>query len=213
MAPETQSPVRRSVRRYLPREVSREQLDRLLQAAVAAPSAHNRQPWRFAVLTSVRSKDRLARAMGDRLRSDRQGDKDLEAAIDADVQRSHARITGAAAVIVVCLSMEDMDAYPDARRSGFERQMAVQSTAMAGQNLLLAAHAAGLGACWLCAPMFCADTVRDVLGVPGHWEPQGMITLGYPAATGKPYVRKPVSQVAVHLDAPGQPQFVEELVI
>lgn len=148
--------------------------------------------------------------MGDRLRRDRQGDKDQEAIIEADVQRSHARITGAAAVIVVCLSMEDMDVYPDERRSGFERQMAVQSTAMAGQNLLLAANAAGLGGCWLCAPMFCADTVRTVLGVPGHWEPQGMITLGYPASAGKPYSRKPVSEVAMHIDLPNQPQFAAD---
>jgi len=54
---------------------------------------------------------------------------------------------------------------------------------MAGQNLLLAAHHAGLGACWMCAPLFCPDVVRDALNLPDHWQPQALITLGYPAET------------------------------
>ena len=194
---------RRSVRRYLPQSVSPELIDQLLEAAVTAPSAHNRQPWRFAILDADRHKIALACAMGDRLRRDRQGDHDAQADIEADVARSFARITGSAAVIVVCLSMEDMDVYPDATRNRNEHQMAVQSTAMAGQNLLLTAHAAGLGACWLCAPMFCPDTVRGALDLPAHWEPQGMVTLGYPADAGKPFVRKPIAAVTRRLsDAP-----------
>ena len=194
---------RRSVRRYLPKPVPPELVDQLLEAAATAPSAHNRQPWRFAILDTSRHKIALACAMGEQLRQDRRGDRDPNADIEADVARSFARITGAATVIVVCLSMEDMDVYPDAARNRKEHQMAVQSTAMAGQNLLLTAHAAGLGACWLCAPMFCPETVRGALGLPGHWEPQGMVTLGYPADAGKPFVRKPMAEVAMRLrDAP-----------
>ena len=198
----TEANGRRSVRRYLPKALSRPLIEQLLQAAISAPSAHNRQPWRFVVLTSQQQKTVLAKAMGDRLRMDRQGDRDPDAEIEADVARSFARITGAPAVIVVCLSMEDMDVYPDALRSRNEHQMAVQSTAMAGQNLLLAAHAAGLGACWLCAPMFCPSTVIRALNLPAHWEPQGMITVGYPANSGKPYVRKNISEVALFLSDP-----------
>jgi len=59
--------------------------------------------------------------------------------------------------------------------------MAVQSVALAAQNLLLMAHAEGLGACWVCAPLFCPDVVRDVLSLPADWEAQGLITMGYPA--------------------------------
>jgi F420 biosynthesis protein FbiB-like protein len=190
---------RRSVRHYLPKPIPQELVDQLLEAAVTAPSAHNRQPWRFAILNADRHKIALAGAMGDRLRKDRSGDKDPSADIEADVARSFARITGATAVVIVCLSMEDMDVYPDVVRGRNEHQMAVQSTAMAGQNFLLAAYAAGLGACWLCAPMFCPDTVRDALGLPAHWEPQGMITLGYPADAGKPFYRRPISEVAMLL--------------
>jgi len=154
---------------------------RLLEAATWAPSAHNRQPWRFAVLTEAAAKDGLARAMGNRLRADRTADGDDPADIERDVARSYARLTGAPALIVVCMSMRDMDLYPDPRRAQHERTMASQSTAMAAQNLLLLAHAEGLAACWLCAPLFVPTLVRDSLGLPEDWEPQGLITLGHAA--------------------------------
>jgi coenzyme F420-0:L-glutamate ligase / coenzyme F420-1:gamma-L-glutamate ligase len=69
----------------------------------------------------------------------------------------------------------------------------VQSVAMAGQNLLLAAHDAGLGACWMCGPLFCPDVVRQVLALPDDWQPQGLITLGYPAQT-RTRTRRPVEE-------------------
>ncbi len=104
-----------------------------------------------------------------------------EAVIAKDVNRSYQRITGAPALVLVCLTMVDMDSYPDAKRQRNEWVMAAQSTAMAGQNLLLAAHALGLAACWMCAPLFCPETVKATLGLPEEWQPQGLITLGYPA--------------------------------
>ncbi|MCB0043757.1 MAG: nitroreductase family protein, partial [Caldilinea sp.] len=94
---------------------------------------------------------------------------------------SHARVTGAGALVVACMSMEEMDAYPDPARAHAEWTMATQSVALACQNLLLAAHAHGLGACWMCAPLFVPDLVRSVLDLPAAWEPQALITLGYPA--------------------------------
>lgn len=172
---------RRSIRRYTSEPVPRELLLGLLDAATRAPSAHNRQPWRFAVTNDAAVIERLARAMGERLRRDLEADGMAEALIAADTGRSYARITGAAAISVLCLTMADMDHYPDERRAGQEKTMAAQSAAMAGQNLLLAAHAAGLGACWMCAPLFCPDTVRAAIGLPDDWEPQALITLGWPA--------------------------------
>ncbi len=77
--------------------------------------------------------------------------------------------------------MVDMDVYSDERRNLNEYLMAVQSTAMAGQNILLAAHDAGLGGCWMCAPLFCPEVVRDALDLPEDWQPQALLTIGYPA--------------------------------
>lgn len=153
----------------------------LLDAARWAPSAHNRQPWRFAVIRHEETKAGLARQMGQRLRRDLEADAVPQAAIEKDVSRSYDRITSAPVLILLALSMADMDRYNDEMRSRNEHVMAVQSTAMAGQNLLLAAHDLGLGACWMCAPLFCPNVVRDALGLPPDWEPQSFITLGYPA--------------------------------
>jgi len=188
---------RRSIRRYTDQPVPGEVIERLLTAATWAPSAHNRQPWRFAVLTAPDDKARLARAMGDRLRADRLADGDDPEAVARDADRSHTRLTEAPVVVAVCLTMRDMDHYPDVRRKQAEYTMAVQSVAMAVQNLLLAAHTEGLGACWMCAPLFCPDTVREALALPDDWETQAVITLGYPASTGtlRAASRKPLREV------------------
>ena len=60
---------RRSVRRYLPKEVPDEAVGRVLEAARWAPSPHGRQPWRFAVIRNDETKERLAGAMGEEWRS------------------------------------------------------------------------------------------------------------------------------------------------
>lgn len=153
------------------------------------------------VITNPQTKVALARAMGERLRTDRLQDGALADVVDADVARSHARITGAPVVILVSLTMADMDQYPDDSRNQAEYLMAVQSTAMAGQNLLLAAHAAGLGACWLCAPLFCPQVVTEAIDLPVDWQPQGIITLGYPANEGKARSRRPMAEVTIHRGA------------
>ena len=180
---------RRSIRRYVEGKLDPRITEQVLRAGAWAPSAHNRQPWRFVPIEGAGWKERLARAMGDRLRRDRLADGDDPGAVARDVERSFARITAAPLVILVCLSMEDMDSYPDPRRRDAEHMMAIQSTAMAMQNLLLAGHALGLGASVMCAPLFCPDTVAATLELPAGWEPQGMVTMGVPADRGKPPVR------------------------
>jgi len=172
---------RRSIRRYEDRPVPPEIVRRVLEAACWAPSAHNRQPWRFAVLTDPAWRVRLAEAMGQRFRVDLATDGLSAEQIEQRVARSYQRISTAPVLIMLCLSMADMDRYPDTRRQEFERVMAVQSVSLAAQNLLLAAHAEGLGVCWLCAPLFCPDVVRDVLSLAEDWEAQALLTLGYPA--------------------------------
>ncbi|MBN2306052.1 MAG: nitroreductase family protein [Anaerolineae bacterium] len=172
---------RRSVRRYDQRLVPEVVLRRLLEAARWAPSAHNRQPWRFAVIIDPAQRVELAAAMGQRFRADLEADGLPADLVEQRAARSYARISGAPAVIVMFLSLAEMDRYPDPRRQDAERIMTVQSVALAAQNLLLAAHAEGLGACWMCAPLFCPDVVRTALDLPADWEAQGLITLGYPA--------------------------------
>jgi len=190
---------RRSIREYTSRKVSERILETILEAATWAPSAHNAQPWRFIVVKDSALKLKLAKTMANRWKKDlaKNGvsEKDLENLVKASVER----FTKAPIVIVPCLTMAEMHHYPDKRRQKIEFLMGVQSVAAAIENMFLAAHAMGLGACWFCAPLFCPETVRKVLKIPPNFEPQALITLGYPASRQEPPPRKLLREI-VHLN-------------
>ena len=189
---------RRSIRNFLPDPVPLKIVNELLLLARQAPSAHNRQPWRWVVVHTAEAKQRLVKEMGHDFERDLRRDGVPEEKIRAMVARSYKRIGGAPIVLVPCLTMAEMDCYPDPERQRCEWQMAVQSVALACQNLMLGAHAHGLGSCWICAPIFCVPTVRRALDLPDEWEPQGLITLGWPADNGRNRERKPIEHVAIY---------------
>ena len=99
--------------------------------------------------------------------------------IQAQIKRSKERVSSAPVVILLCLDMSEMDPYPDGKRQQAERTMAMQSVAAAGLQLLLAAHAEGLGGVWVCAPLFAQETIQLTLNLSETWEPQGMFFIGY----------------------------------
>lgn len=186
---------RRSTRRFLPERIPQDLLAQVLEAATWAPSAHNRQPWRFAVLTSPEIRHELARVMGDEYFHDLTANgSDVDKA-QAQVQQSHQRIQTAPVGIVVCLDTTELDTYPDFQRQAAEMIMGVQSVAMAGQNLLLAANILGLAGVWICAPLFSPQAVRQVLQLPETWIPQGLVLLGFPAAVPRQKDVKSIAEV------------------
>lgn len=171
---------RRSVRRYAARAVPAELVDKLLEAAHWAPSAHNRQPWRFVVLNDAGLRRQLAEAMAAHWQSDLLADGADAQQVSQRAARSIQRIVDAPLAILPCLDLDSLDVYPDPLRQQREWQMGVQSVALACQNLLLAAHSCGLAACWMCAPIFCPELVQAILDLPAVYEPQALLTIGYP---------------------------------
>ncbi len=190
---------RRSIRAYEPKLVSNRILNTILEAATWAPSAHNSQPWRFVIVKDLNMKAKLALAMANQWKKDLAADgvpeKDSANLASASVEK----FSNAPILIIPCLTMREMHRYLDHRRQKIEYIMAVQSVTAAIENILLAAHALGLGACWFCAPLFCPETVRKILNIPTDTEPQALITLGYPAYQPQPPSRKPLNEI-VHLD-------------
>jgi nitroreductase len=91
-----------------------------------------------------------------------------------------------------------LDFAPGSRQRQAEQAMAMQSVAAAVENLLLAARAAGLGACWVCAPLYCPEAVREALGLPEDWEAQALVTLGFAAETKQPSPRLPMDKVVLY---------------
>jgi F420 biosynthesis protein FbiB-like protein len=170
---------RRSIRKYTSKPVQKEVILEVLEAAGCAPSAHNSQPWRFIILQDLQVKRNLADAMAEAWAKDLQRDG-IMVEPDKRVERVE-RFASSPVLILACLTVVDLRKFPDSERQMCERDLAVQSFGAALQNLLLAAHAKGLGACWFCAPSFCKETVRKILRIPNTVEPQAFVAMGYPA--------------------------------
>lgn len=191
---------RRSVRAFLPTPVPRDLIDEVLEAARWAPSPHGRQPWRFVVLTGPQSRADLAAAMGDEWRRQLALDGQDEATITLRQTKSQQRITEAPVVIVPCLYLADLDQYPDEERQTAETTMAVQSLGCAIQNMLLTAYSHGLDTGWMCAPLFCPDTVRAALDLDAAFIPHALIPLGYAAKDPLRRPRRPLSELVIYHD-------------
>ncbi|MEP7134331.1 MAG: nitroreductase family protein [Chloroflexota bacterium] len=190
---------RRSIRRFKPDPVSDSVIQNILTTATFAPSAHNRQPWRFCIVTDVSVKTKLADAMASEFERDLETDKLPQPEIQKRTARSRERIIAAPVVIILSVDMSDMDVYPDEKRNKAEYLMAVQSVANAGMQMLLAAHAERLGGVWVCNPLFVQETVRTVLNLPKTWEPQGMFFIGYPQNIPDVRERKSIQEVAIFI--------------
>jgi nitroreductase len=145
---------RQSVRMFdQQRDVPPDVVTTLLHAATRAPSAGNCQPWQFFVVRDQETKKALARAA-----------------------LNQWFLSEAPVVIVVCADPER-----SARRYGDRGRhlYSIQDTAAATENLLLAAVASGLGACWVGA--FDEDAAVEALDLSSQLRPVAMVPIGYPA--------------------------------
>jgi len=183
---------RRSVRKYLPRQVPDKLVLEFLAAAGWAPSAHNSQPWRFIVLSDLALKRELASALVESWASDLE--KDGLPLQEQDRKERFERYADAPVLILACFTMDGLRKFPDLARQSFERDLAIQSLGASLQTLLLAVHEAGLGACWFCAPGFCKQTVRKILNIPDVVEPEAFIIMGYPDEKPPAPTKKSVDQ-------------------
>ncbi len=190
---------RRSIRRFKSDRVPDSVIETVLTTATFAPSAHHRQPWRFVIVADSSARKKLADAMAEDFERDLISDGVPPEKIQAEVARSRERITSAPVAVLLCLDMSGMDSYPDKKRTKAEFRMTVQSVAAAGLQLLLAAHAEGLGGVWACWPLFAQETIQKSLDLHKSWEPQGMIFLGYPQSVPEPRERKPLQEITLYL--------------
>ncbi len=142
---------RTSIRKFTSDPVSEEEIEKVLRAAMCAPSAMNSQPWRFVV---VRDKAILA-SMAEKM--------------------PYARLDTAPVAIVVC-----------GDQSGYCKFWEHDCSA-AAENILLAAHALGLGGVWTAASdEKRAPIVTEELGLPSFIRPLCVIPLGHPAENPEP---------------------------
>ena len=149
---------RKSVRKYTKEEVKKEQLEMLVRAGMAAPSARNSQPWLFFVIDDRTILDNLAK------------------------QLPNAKmLLSAKAAIVVCGNLQKA-------LEGDGREFWVQDCSAATQNILLAAESMGLGAVWTGAypRKETVNIIKVELGLPEHIVPLNVIPIGWQTGEEKP---------------------------
>lgn len=149
---------RKSVRHFTSQPVSKQQIETLLRAGMAAPTAANRQPWAFYVVTRRETLDTL-------------GEQLPYAKMLSQVQTA----------IVVCGDMEKAGNLKD-------KDYWVHDCAAATENILLAAESMGLGAVWTAAFPYDDRTlvVKKALKLPEHHIPLNVIPVGYPTGEDVP---------------------------
>lgn len=149
---------RTSVRSYSDKKVEKETIDTLLQAAMAAPSAGNKQPWRFVVIA----------------------DKNILTSISENFQ-TMTMARNASVAVIMC---GDMSATFD----GDGRDYWIEDVSASSENLLLAAHAMGLGAVWcgIYPVQARVSQFSEMLHLPENIIPMACICIGYPLGENKP---------------------------
>ncbi len=153
---------RRSIRSLKPDPIPEKDIEQLLECLEAAPSAGNLQPWLFFVITDPIVKEELCRLSFDQ-----------QVVMQAPV------------VFAVCaLPEESSREYGEVGRKLF----AIQDTAAATQNLLLAAHALGYGAVWI--GVVKEQEVASCLGLSEGIVPVALVPVGQANETPKPMERK-----------------------
>ena len=195
---------RRSIRRFQPEPPPRALLEQILEAAVTAPSASNRQPWRFFVVEQRACIDRMADAV-----------REAVARVAAHVEPESAgafreygdyftRFEQAPAVIAPLFRVSPvlarlvgpgLGAADRARIDRMEQTSSVISASLAVQNMLLMAHALGLGASAMTGPLLADDRLREILGAPEGWELLALIPVGYADEDPDAPERKPPARV------------------
>ncbi len=193
---------RRSVRRFRPDELPEETISALVEAAICAPSAGNRQAYR---LLTVTSRERIS-AMSEAVRSEVTS---LRAALRPDAAADVGKYLDSflhfaqAPLVVAPIHRIGVDLLSAARAEAqltYGRESdALCSVAAAIQNLLLWAHARGLGACWMTGPLVAAPTLERILEVPQGWRLSALVPVGLPAEDPAPPPRRSAERLARRL--------------
>jgi nitroreductase len=155
---------RRSIRAYATQPIPPEQLEQIVEAARWAPSPSNIQSWRFVVVQETRQLATLA-------------------SVSPGFPRE------ATAAIVVCSDRRDVRGCEEA----LARILVAEEAAMASQNILLTAHAMGLGSCVVAS--FSSTGVTELLELPEAIRPVLVVAIGVPRENPVAPPRKPLSQI------------------
>ncbi|MHC4124475.1 MAG: nitroreductase family protein [Planctomycetota bacterium] len=187
---------RRSIRKYTDQKVDSKKIEQLVDAASWAPSNHNRQGWKFIVFEDPQEIRTLAKQTREFIK------KFLKEAhkLVAGKEEELIYYSGAfdqAPVLILAMHKKSPAVSKHIIVSATSKLASgeVLSTAMACQNLILAAKAMGLGTCIMTAPLLAGKVWGSLDNLPMGFEPTCLITVGYPAETPQAPRRKQIEHI------------------
>jgi nitroreductase len=169
---------RRAVRDFTTKAVDRETIRFVVAAAIQAPSAMNRQPWSFVVVEDQAALERYSHKAKAYLLETLAEGGPLDQYRALLAEPSFHLFYHAPALIVICATSDEEGTAEDC--------------CLAAENLVLAAHGAGLGSCWIgfSRPWLDLPEGRKELGIPAHYLPVAPIAVGHPKAPPPPTPRR-----------------------
>ncbi|MFW9771207.1 MAG: coenzyme F420-0:L-glutamate ligase [Candidatus Thorarchaeota archaeon] len=160
--------------------VDRKIIEDCIDIARWAPSAHNRQHWRYIILERDKLRERLINKMNEKLRIDLLNDGKSDSYIIKKIEKTRSQFLNAPYLILLCLDKDCFDNYFDKERKRNEFIMGIQSVSASAVYFLLSLELNKLAACWYCAPLFTENIVKNVLNLPDSYYPFAFFTVGYP---------------------------------
>lgn len=176
---------RRSIRKFTDEPVPREVIDRLVEAAMWAPSGQNLQPWYFVVLTKKEDLSFLFSELGTTAFSERKRLEERFANNPEIVEETMEFMRAMGGASTIALAFLNKPNYSEEMLPS-----CIESVSAAMENMCLMAYAEGLGSCWVEAVCRAGDALHDRFA-PDHGALVGGIILGYPAMEALPIKRKP----------------------
>lgn len=195
--PTTPIPTRRSIRKYKPNPVPKHIIDRIIEAAGAAPSAKNRQPWQYRVYTGNAKKNLLEVMKKGLLREEKEPQLPLSAAGMLDAYNTLHIMENAPVIIMV---VNTNGRSPFAVLNADERFTQINDTLSIGasiQNMLLRAEELGLGSLWIGNTCFAYRELTEYMQI--DTELIGAVALGYKAENPSARPRKNLKEIVQYI--------------
>lgn len=205
---------RRSIRRFKKDPIDTETILKILDAARMAPSGANLQPWYFIVIRDRKILEEMEKIIRNEmekvpkfLKGTVKNREELLKQLRIQVTLNSLFFVQAPVTIAVCVQEIEnplmqclldsgMDSYDVHKYMGF---MEIQSVSAAVQNLLLATHDLGYGACWMNVPFFAKDELEKILGVKSPWSLISLIPIGKPDHSPMAPPRKSIEDISTFL--------------
>jgi nitroreductase len=166
--------------------VPHELVERLLDAAILAPSGKNAQPWRFVALEGARKRE-VTRAMLEQVR------RVAATGLHTGSASLSARIMAQAPMVILVYHRPWLPEGPTGEAGRYLRLVDAQSVGAAIQNMLLAATELGLGSLWICDVFFAERQIGELVGRTEDLF--AAVAVGYPRESPPPRPRKPWAEI------------------